>query len=650
MKKIVLAGNAGFCFGVKRAVDIAMSTKREQYKKIYTLGQLIHNNDVVKYLEANNIHAIEIKDLDKLNKGDIVIIRSHGISPDIIKLLEDRDFIIVDATCPFVANIHKKVKEYSENGYEIIIVGDKDHPEVIGINGWCDNKAVISKRGENLDNISEKVCVVSQTTEKQENWEKVLALVSKEAKDVAAFNTICSATEIRQKKAEELSKNSDAVVVIGGHHSSNTTKLYEICKDNCENTIHVENSGEIPDELYKGKNNIIIGVAAGASTPDWIIKEAINKMSEEQNVAGVNEEQNVEGMNEVIKMMDENEKKVFVGALVKGEIIQINEKEAFLNIGYKNDGILPLSEVTSDQNVKLTDLFNIGDEIEAKVIKLKNEDNYVVLSKSELDRDEGLKAIKDAFENKISIKVLIKEVVNGGLVSRYKGMRVFIPASHIELYHVDDLNSYVGKEFEINIIEFSKRRNTTRIVGSRRELLKSLKEKTEEKTWESLEKDQIVEGQVKRLTSFGAFIDVNGVDGLLHVSEISWGRIEKPSDILKVDEKIKVYILDVDKENKKLSLSLKKLVEDPWVNVDEKYPVGSVVLGKVVRFATFGAFIELEPGVDALVHISEISHKRIAKPSDVLVNGEEVKAKILDVNKEDKKIGLSIKEVEEAVE
>jgi len=643
MRKIILADNAGFCFGVKRAVDIAISTKREQYKnkRIYTLGQLIHNNDVVKYLESKNIHAVDIKDIDKLNNNDIIIIRSHGISEDIIELLKSKNLNIVDATCPYVANIHKKVKEYSNRGYQIVIVGDKNHPEVIGINGWCDNKAIISKKGENLDNISGKVCLVAQTTEKQENWQKVLKIVSERAEEIIPFNTICNATEVRQKKADELSKEAQAIVVLGGHHSSNTTKLFEICKRNCENTIHVENSGEIPDELYKGKDNIIIGVAAGASTPDWIIKEAINKMSDEQKL---------EGMNEVIKMMDENEKKVYVGALVKGEIIQINEKAAFLNIGYKNDGILPLNEVTSDENVKLTDLFTVGEEIEAKVIKLKNEDNYVVLSKSELERDQGLKSIKDAFENKNSIKVLVKEAVNGGLVSNYKGIRVFIPASHVELYHVDDLNEYVGKELEVNIIEFTKRRNANRIVGSRREVLKAVKEEQENETWNSLEKDQVVEGQVKRLTNFGAFIDINGVDGLLHVSEISWGRVEKPSDVLKADEKVKVYILDIDKENKKLSLSIKKLMEDPWTNVEEKYPVGSVVLGKVVRFAAFGAFIELEPGVDALVHISEISHKRIAKPSEVLSIGEEIKAKILDVNKENKKIGLSIKEVEETVD
>lgn len=642
MRKIILADNAGFCFGVKRAVDIAISTKKEhpKNKKIYTLGQLIHNNDVVKYLEANNIHSVDIEHIDELKKDDIIIIRSHGVSMETIQALRKLKLNIVDATCPFVAKIHKKVKEYSENGYKIVIVGDKNHPEVMGINGWCNNQAVISKDGDKLDGISGKICLVSQTTEKQENWEKVLKILSERVSELVQFNTICNATEVRQKKAEELSKNSDVVVVLGGHHSSNTTKLYEICKKNCENTIHVENSGEIPDELYKEKDNIIIGVAAGASTPDWIIKEAINKMSDEQKL---------EGMNEVIRMMDENEKKVYVGALIKGEIIQISEKAAFLNIGYKNDGILPLSEVTSDENVKLTDLFTVGEEIEAKVIKLKNEDNYVVLSKSELERDQGLKSVKDAFENKESIRVLIKEAVNGGLVANYKGIRVFIPASHVELSHVDDLNEYVGKEFDINIIEFSKKRNTNRIVGSRREVLKSIREDKEKATWDSLEKDQILEGQVKRLTSFGAFIDINGVDGLLHVSEISWGRVEKPSDVLEADEKVKVYVLDVDKENKKLSLSMKKLVEDPWLNVEEKYPVGSVVLGKVVRFAAFGAFVELEPGVDALVHISEISHKRIAKPSEVLNVGDEVKAKILDVNKEDKKIGLSIKEVEETV-
>ncbi|MDD3224394.1 MAG: bifunctional 4-hydroxy-3-methylbut-2-enyl diphosphate reductase/30S ribosomal protein S1 [Clostridium sp.] len=641
MRKITLAKNAGFCFGVKRAVDMAIETQKKYKKNVYTLGPLIHNNDEVEFLRKKGIIAIDINDIDSLKNDDAVIIRSHGVSMAIIELLNKKNLNIIDATCPFVSKIHQKVKKYSEDGYDIIIIGDKDHPEVVGINGWCDNKAIISKHGEGLENISEKICVVSQTTEKQENYEKVLKVITKKVKDPAAFNTICNATYSRQQNAMELSKESDAVVVIGGHNSSNTTKLYEICKTNCKNTIHVENSGEIPEKIYKDKNNIKIGVTAGASTPDWIIKEAIIKMSEEENL---------EGMNDVIKMMDENDKKIRVGALVKGEIIQLNDKEAFLNIGYKNDGLLPKSEVTNDPNAKLTDLFKLGQQIEAKIIKLKNEDNYIILSQSELERDQGFREIKESFNDKTTIKVMVKEAVNGGLVSAYKGARVFIPASHIELFHVDDLKQYVGKELEVNIIEFSKKKFTFRIVGSRRNILKGIKEKEEGKTWESLEKDQILEGEIKRLTDFGAFVEVGGVDGLLHVSEISWGRVNKPSDILKIGDKIKVYVLDVDKENKKLSLSTKKLVEDPWLRVEEKYPVGSVVLGKVVRFSNFGAFVELEPGVDALVHISEISHKRIEKPSDVLKIGEEIKAKILDVSSENKKIGLSIKEVEDSVD
>lgn len=641
MRQVILAENAGFCFGVKRAVDLTLGSKKDNPNKIYTLGQLIHNNDVVKYLEDNDIYPIDIDKIGLLSRDDTIIIRSHGVTPKVIEILREKGLNTIDATCPYVKNIHEKVKQYSEKGYQIVIVGDKDHPEVVGINGWCNGNAIISKNGENLENLSGRVCVVAQTTEKQENWQKVLGIIIKISKDLVAFNTICNATEMRQKTAEKLSKESDVVVVIGAHHSSNTTKLYEICKNNCTNTIHVENSGEIPEDFYKEKNNIIIGVTAGASTPNWIIKEAINKMSDEQNV---------EGMSEIIKMMDENEKKIYVGALVKGEVIQLNDKEVFLNIGYKNDGVLPRSEITSDPNVKLTDLYTLGQQIDAKIIKLKNEDNYVVLSKSELQRDEGFNVIEKAFEEKTIIKVLVKEAVKGGLVSAYKGIRVFIPASHIELFHVDDLTQFVGKELELNIIEFSKKRNTVRIVGSRRSILKALKEKEDAKSWELLEVGQVIEGEVKRLTDFGAFVEVNGVDGLLHVSEISWGRINKSSDVLKVGEKIKVYVLSVDKENKKLSLSAKKLVEDPWITVEEKYPVGSVVLGKVVRFSNFGAFIELEAGVDALAHISEISHKRIVKPSDVLTIGEEIKAKILDVSKENKKIGLSIKEVEDTVE
>lgn len=634
--EVILAEKAGFCFGVKRAVDEAVKVKEKYNKKIYTLGPLIHNKDVVEYLKEKEIFPIEINDINALTEGDVVIIRSHGVTPETFKLLEDKNIIVVNATCPYVSNIQQKVKKYYDLGYSVIIIGDSNHPEVIGINGWCENKAIIAKSGEELKEIPKKVCVVSQTTEKQQNWESVLSEITKTAKEIIAFNTICSATETRQKSAEELSKVVDVMIVIGGYNSSNTTKLFEICKSNCSKTIHVENVSQIPKALLHSKVNLKIGVTAGASTPDWIIKEAILEMSDQE--LNFNEQQ---------AFMDQNDVSISVGKIIKGEVISVNEKEAFVNIGYKADGYLPKNEVTKDENVKLTDILNKGDVIEVKVISRKNEDGYVVLSRVELERMHTFEFLKDCFENKKTINVVIKEALKGGVIASYKGIRVFIPASHLELHHVNDLSKYIGKEVEIQIIEFSEQTRNTRIVGSRREMLTAAQLDKEEAAWSTINKGDVVEGEVKRLTAFGAFVDVKGIDGLLHVSEISWGRINKPSDVLKPGDTIKVMILDLDKETKKLSLSIKKLAENPWIDVDAKYPVGSIVLGKVVRFADFGAFVELEPGVDALVHISQISNEKIKHPSDVLQVGQSVKAKITDVNKEGKKIGLSIRAVDE---
>jgi small subunit ribosomal protein S1 len=427
------------------------------------------------------------------------------------------------------------------------------------------------------------------------------------------------------------------MIILGGYNSSNTTKLYEICKNNCSETIHVENWSQIPEDYLSGKNINKIGITAGASTPDWIIEEAVSKMSENREME----------MNEQLAFMEENKTIVSVGKVIKGTVISVNEREAYVNLGYKSDGYLPKEEVTRDENAKLTDILKVGDEITAKIISRSNEDGYVVLSRNEIEREEARRNLKAIFDSQDTINVTIKEAVTGGLVASYKGVRIFIPASHVELFHVNNLEKYVGNSYDIKIIEMKEDRRGTKIVGSRRELLKVEKNRAEEEAWKSIEQGATVTGEVKRLTDFGAFVDVNGVDGLLHVSELSWGRIKKPSDVLKVGEKVQVYVLEADKENKKLSLSMKKLVEDPWANVEVKYPVESIVQGKVVRFAAFGAFVELESGVDGLVHISQISNKRIANPGEVLQIGQLVKAKIVDVNKESKKIGLSIKEVEE---
>lgn len=634
---IILAKNSGFCYGVKRAVDMAIKAKEDFNKRIYTLGPLIHNNDVVNYLKDKDIFPIELEDIDNLKENDVIIIRSHGISMDVLNKLKEKNLKVIDATCTYVSNIQKKVQRYYLEGYAILIVGDRTHPEVIGINGWCNNSAIISRDEKDLGNLPKKICVVSQTTEKQEHWEKVLSKVITECKEIIAFNTICSATKVRQKAAEDLSKKTDVMVIIGGKNSSNTTKLFEICKKNCINTIHVENAGEIPDNIIN-KKNCIIGVTAGASTPDWIIKEAIIKMSEDKNLE----------LNEQLEYMKKNDTRISIGKIVEGEVTSINtsNKEAFVNIGYKSDALLPLNELTKEDNADLDSLLKKGENIKAKVIRLGSENHPPIISVIELDRENAYKEIKEAFQNKTTITVKVKEAVNGGLVSLYNGIvRLFIPASHIELNHIEDLSSYKGKEFTVNVIEFDESKNNTRIVASRREILKEKKKIQEEETWAKLEKDTIVKGEVKRLTNFGAFIEIGAVDGLLHVTEMSWGRVSKPSDLLKIGDKIDVYILDIDKETKKLSLSIKKLQDDPWNSADIKYPVGSIVLGKVVRFAPFGAFVELEPGIDGLVHISQISHKRIEKAEDILKIGENIKAKIMDVNKENKKIGLSIKEV-----
>lgn len=633
--KIVLAGKAGFCFGVERAVNEALHAASRYNKKIYTLGPIIHNRDVVERLKEKDIFPINMEDIENLKPEDVIIIRSHGVGKEVYDILKKKGIEILDATCPFVTNIHIKVNKYFSLGYGIIIVGDKDHPEVMGINGWCHNTAIITKDGEDLTEIPDRICIVAQTTEKKDNWDKVLARINGEGREILSFNTICTATSERQKAALDLSKEVDAMVVLGGRDSSNSKKLFKICSENCKNTIFVENSGEIPDEIIKDNRINKIGVTAGASTPEWIIKEAITKMSDEKDLE----------FNEQLEFMEKFDRRIAVGSVVSGKIISINEKGAYLNIGYKADGLLPAEEVTLEPNESLSDLFKEGDFIEVKVISRQNEDGYVVLSKIELERQEAYNQIKEAFEKKEPIKVTIKEAVNGGVISSFRGVRIFIPASHIELFHVENLDEYVGKTVDVQIIEFKEVKRNKKIVASRRALLQKEREKAEEGTWEKLEEGQTVKGEVKRMTPFGAFIDVDGVDGLLHVSELSYGRIDKPSDILKVGEIIEAYVLNVDKENKKLSLSLKKLIEDPWKNAALKYPVDSVVLGKVVRFADFGAFIELEPGVDALAHISQISHKRINKPGDVLEIGQMVKAKIIDVNIETKKIGLSIKEV-----
>ncbi|MEG0133692.1 MAG: bifunctional 4-hydroxy-3-methylbut-2-enyl diphosphate reductase/30S ribosomal protein S1, partial [Clostridium sp.] len=612
---------------------------REKYKKpIYTLGPLIHNSDVVKKLEEKEIYAIDMEEAYKIQKDEVVVIRSHGVGKNVLEHLSENSVIIENGTCPYVRNIQQKVEEYYDKGYSIIIVGDESHPEVIGINGWCSNSAIISKNGDNITSFYRKVCVVSQTTEKQSNWELVLSKIIPIAKEIVAFNTICSATEERQESANKISIDVDLMLVLGGYNSSNTTKLYEICKSNCKNTYHVE---KVDSKLLSliGKENINkIGITAGASTPEYIIEEAINKMKKQFDISK-------EDMDLYDKYSNDSNN-IAAGGILEGEVFKVNEKEAYLTIGAKTEAILTVEEYSRDKETPLNNQIKVGDIIRAKVVNRKNTDGLVVLSRVEILRGEQQQELKVAFDNGDIIKVEVSQEVKGGLVALFKGERVFIPASHIELSRVSDLAKYIGQTVDVKIIEFARERNRVKIVGSRREILAKDSESKRETTWASLEKGNIVEGVVKRIAAFGVFIEVGGIDGLLHSSEMSWNKVNNPSKLFKVGEVVKVVVIDSDKENNKLGLSIKMLSEDPWNNIADKYPIGSVVEAKVVRFAPFGAFVELEAGIDGLVHISQITKERVEKIENVLTIGETVKAVITQVDADNKKIGLSIKDVD----
>ena len=634
MREVILADNSGFCFGVKRAVDEAIRIQKEYNKKIYTLGPLIHNNDVVGYLEDHDIFSIELEDIDRLKPKDVIVIRSHGVSKKVLSMLEERGLTVVNATCPFVTNIQKKVKKYSDEGYHIVILGDKKHPEVVGINGWCNDDATITKDGNINIELPDKVCAVAQTTEKKKNWDNTVEHL-KDVKELVSYNTICAATDVRQKSTLELSKNVDAMIVIGGKNSSNTTKLYQIAKENCKHTIHIENIKDLPKDFI---NDDIkkIGVTAGASTPDWIIREVLDIMSIENNVN--NEDQ--------LTLMNETDMKIVIGTEVTEKVISKNNEGLVIGMnGYGIDGIIPYNELTAKGDSReFAESINIGDTLTAKVIKLQNNDGFVVLSRLEYEREEAFKELETFFNEGKTFEIKINEAKEKGLAGNYKGIRVFIPASQIDIKFTENKEQYLNQTLEVKLIDFSQAK-PVKVVASRRVILEKAKNEAEAKAWESFNLNDVVKGEVKRFTDFGAFVEINGVDGLLHLSQISWNHVKKIEDVLKVGQIVDVKIISLDKEAKKLSLSMKELMPKPWDNVKEKYPEDSIVLGKVVRLSKFGAFVELEPGVDGLVHISKISHERIEDPAQVLTIGEEVKAKILSVDEENKRISLSIKDI-----
>ncbi len=622
--EVIVAKTAGFCFGVRRAMELVSEQIEKGEKPIYTLGPIIHNEEVVRDLERRGVRAVTEEELRTIREGTVVI-RSHGVGPGVYELLERQGVNVVDATCPFVKKIHRIVREQNEAGRRVVIIGDAAHPEVRGIRGWGDASTIIIKEEEELAVLpadrTEKISIVSQTTFNYKKFQELVEKISKRGYDIVVVNTICSATEERQREAEHIASQVDAMVVIGGRKSSNTRKLYEICQRKCKNTHFIQTLDDLSPESVDSVRSV--GITAGASTPKNIIEEVHKRMSE------LSFEQ----------MLEESLKTIRTGEVVTGKVIDVKEDEIVLNIGYKSDGIITRNEYSNDSGLDLRTVVHVGDEMEAKVIKVNDGEGQVSLSYKRLAADRGNKRLEEAFNNREVLTARVAQVLDGGLSVVVDEARVFIPASLVSDIYERDLSKFAGQEIEFVITEFNPRRR--RIIGDRKQLLIARKKEMQEALFARIHVGDVVEGVIKNVTDFGAFIDLGGADGLLHISEMSWGRVENPKKVFKAGEKLTTLIKDIHGD--KIALSLKFPDQNPWIGADVKYAAGNIVTGRVARMTDFGAFVELEPGVDALLHVSQISREHVDKPSDVLRIGQEIEAKIVDFNEAEHKISLSIK-------
>ena len=642
--EITVAKTAGFCFGVKRAVEETYALSSRKDKRIFTYGPVIHNEQVVSDLEKNGVFVEE--DLEKLDKDSLVIIRAHGVGKRVYDFLEEKGIEYVDLTCPFVKKIHKIVKNAHDEGKSILLIGKKNHPEVIGINGWCDDSAVILYEEseaealrilEGIDNIT----VVAQTTVNKEKFYNYVKFLKNTCKNIEIFDTICNATSERQAEAIELAKKSDTMVVVGGKKSSNTNELYLRAKEILDNTYIIEEASQLDLGVIKGEK---IAITAGASTPSYIIKEVLNIMSEEK-VMPVGEENFADMLENYLNSSLRS------GQIVKGTVERVSPNEININIpGYKGVGVISLDGLSDDSQFKPEENFKVGDEIEAMVIKKNDVEGTVLLSKKKVDSQKNIEIIKTAFENNEILTGKVIDVNKGGVTVVVSSCKIFVPNSLATERATDDKSMLLNTEVSLRVIEFDDRKR--RAIGSIKAVIDDEKKKLQEEFWAGVAEGKEYEGIVKSLTNFGAFVDLGGVDGLVHISELTWGRIKHPSEIVKVGDMIKVYIKEINAEQKKISLGFKKAEDNPWTKIEKEYKVDDVVTCKVVRLVPFGAFAEIIPFVDGLIHISQISNKRIDKPADVLNVGDEVEAKIIEIDLEAKKISLSIRALlkEEVVE
>ena len=629
--EILLAKSAGFCFGVQRAVDTAY--KHADEKNVYTYGQIIHNEEVVGDLAKHGVKILEDDELDQI-KDSKVIIRSHGAEKRVYDILEKNGNEIIDATCPFVKKIHNIVMDECGKGHTVIIIGDGKHPEVKGIMGWCMSEPVVIGTEEEAEKFvqsclngeykpSENISIVSQTTFNYRKFHNVVDIIRNKLYNVTAYKTICNATSVRQREAQEIASKVDAMIVIGGRNSSNTQKLYEISKKECENTYYIQTLVDLDLTTFESVSRV--GITAGASTPNKLIKEVHGRM-DEMNFAELLEN-------------DESRGSIKTGEIVEGRVIDVKPDEIIVDISYKSDGVIPRNEYTNTPNADLTELVHVGDAITAKVVKTNDGEGSVLLSYKRVAAEKANEKLEAALESGEILTGKVVQVVSGGLNVMYDETRVFIPASLVSDTYEKNLDKYLDQDVEFILTEYQPKKR--RIIGNRKQIIVARKAEAAKELFDRIEVGMTVEGVVKNVTSFGAFIDLGGADGLLHISEMSWGRVEDPKSVLKVGDKVKAFIKNIDGE--KIALSLKFDDTNPWLNADEKYAPGTVVTGKVARMADFGAFIELEPGVDALLHVSQISYDHVNKPEDVYKVGDVVEAEVVECNAADKKISLSVK-------
>ncbi len=658
---IIKSKYAGFCFGVKRAADLINSYVGKTEKNIYTLGELIHNDDYNTALKNQGVVILQdLSELDALDpEKSIIFIRAHGALRETYEYLDRRGFEYVDTTCPFVKNIHDIVlREKEKDNPFFIIIGDSRHPEIQSICSFIgegDGEYLVSSDSSELEKNVEKIpkdeekrkVVIAQTTQNVNEWKISLEILKKLYTNTTFFDTICLVTQNRQLDAVKISKDVDLMVVVGGQKSSNTKKLYELSGENCD-SIMIARAEELEPERLFGKSKI--GITAGASTPDGIIQEVINKMTEitknEMNTEVLSDEMSFE------EMLNKSFRTLNTGDKVVGVITSVTPTEIDLDLGIKHTAILKYDDVTDDPSVDLVKEFKVGDELTVLLMKFNDAEGTVAVSKKRVDSFANWEKVEAAVAAEEIVEGKVVDVVRGGVIVFWNSVRVFIPASQTNIAKDGDLSVLNGTTVRFKFIEADSQRR--RAVGSIRAVIREERRAQAEKFWSEIEEGKVYTGKVKSMTNYGVFVDLGGVDGMVHITELSWLRLKHPSEVVSIGDELTVFVKEFDAEKNRISLGHKTAETNPWKLFTDTYSVDDVAKAKIVNMMPFGAFAEILPGVDGLIHISQISNKKIAKPADELELGQEVDVKIIDVDFKAQKISLSmralIEEEEEAVE